>query len=172
MKRLVMTLAVLLPGCGQSGEQLPSNASVADPAGPPAVAVLNQSGPPGPKPRPSQQPGQPRPPEPSPCMVQDGRKIAGNALRATGTEPFWAADIVGRCITYSTPEDQAGTRVWTRFSGTTERGSWSGSVAGNRFEMRTRPDPACSDGMSDTKYRIAVSLSVSGEQRRGCAQAR
>ena len=102
--------------------------------------------------------------------MQNGQPVPANALRAIGTEPFWGARIEGRCVSYSTPEDQDGTRIWTRFSGTAERGVWAGAFEGKRFELRTSPHPRCSDGMSDNIYPIAVSLSVAGEERRGCAE--
>lgn len=91
-------------------------------------------------------------------------------LRALGTEPFWAARIQGRCVTYSHPEDQGGTRVWTKFLGNALSGTWSGSLDGKPFILRTRTDRACSDGMSDRVYPIAVALTVSGEERSGCAE--
>ena len=92
-----------------------------------------------------------------------------NRIRAIGTEPFWGARIEGRCVTYSHPEDQQGTRVWTKFSGTTSNGSWTGSLGGHPFVLRTRPQAGCSDGMSDNRYPIAVTLTVGGEERTGCA---
>ena len=107
----------------------------------------------------------------SACLTQDGRAISANNLHAVGTEPFWAASIEGRCVTYSHPEDQSGTRVWTKFSGSAANGVWSGSLDGKPFVMRTRPQAGCSDGMSDKRYSIAVSLTVSGGQRSGCAEA-
>lgn len=113
-----------------------------------------------------------RPAETNACLVQDGRPIAKNRIHAIGTEPFWAADVVGRCVTYSTPEDEAGTRVWTKFSGSEENGIWSGALGGSRFELRTAPQANCSDGMSDKSYSIAVTLAVGGEERRGCAERR
>lgn len=117
----------------------------------------------------------PRPPvapaKVSACLQQDGEVIAANALRAIGTEPFWGARVEGRCVTYSHPENQTGTRVWTRFSGTASDGTWTGALDGKPFVMRTRRQ-ACSDGMSDTRYPIAVSLTVGGEQRAGCASPR
>lgn len=106
----------------------------------------------------------------SPCLVQDGDRIAANAIRAIGTEPFWGARVEGRCVTYSTPEDQDGTRVWTKFAGTAASGRWSGALDRQPFVMETRPEADCSDGMSDTVYPIAVTLTVRGEQRRGCAE--
>ncbi|HEU4705028.1 MAG TPA: hypothetical protein VFS45_04905 [Sphingomicrobium sp.] len=117
--------------------------------------------------------GPPSPPAPAPasaCRSQDGRPVAANRIRAVGTEPFWGARIEGRCVTYSHPEDQEGTRVWTRFAGTTASGSWSGALGGLPFVLRTRPQPSCSDGMSDERYPIAVALTVGGEERTGCAE--
>ncbi len=104
------------------------------------------------------------------CRVQDGRQVAANRLRAIGTEPFWGARIDGRCVTYSHPDDQAGTRVWTRFSGSADTGVWTGALRGKPFVLRTRPEAGCSDGMSDRRYPIVVSLTVGGEQRQGCAE--
>jgi uncharacterized membrane protein len=118
-------------------------------------------------------PPQPAPPPPqpaSPCLIQDGRSVPANGLKAVGTEPFWGARIEGRCVTYSTPENQAGTRVWTRFSGSRDAGIWIGSLDGEPFELRTSPSPSCSDGMSDRRYPVAVTLTVNGERRTGCAE--
>ena len=116
------------------------------------------------------QPAPAEPPPASPCLTQDGKTIPANRLKAVGTEPFWGARIEGRCVTYSTPENQAGMRVWTRFSGSRDSGTWVGSLGGKRFELRTTPSPACSDGMSDRQYPVAVSLAVDGERRNGCAE--
>lgn len=106
----------------------------------------------------------------SPCLVQDGELLRLTPLRAIGTEPFWGARIEGRCVTYSHPEDQKGTRVWTRFNPGPQGGVWIGNLGGKPFELRTRPQPGCSDGMSDNRYPIAVTLTVNGEQRTGCAE--
>lgn len=116
----------------------------------------------------------PPPPGPAasagPCLTQDGATIQVAPLRAVGTEPFWGARIEGRCVTYSHPEDQAGTRIWTRYTPRPGGGVWAGALGGRRFELRTRAAPGCSDGMSDELYPIAVELVVGGEQRRGCAE--
>lgn len=104
------------------------------------------------------------------CLVQDGHTIDANRLKAVGTEPFWGARIEGRCVTYLTPEDQGGTRVWARFSGTRDAGVWVGALDGKPFDLRTSPSPSCSDGMSDKRYPIAVVLNVGGERRTGCAE--
>lgn len=109
----------------------------------------------------------------SACLSgRDGEPVPENAIKGVGTEPFWAVTVEGRCVTYSHPEDQSGTRVWTSFSGTASNGTWTGSLGGQPFVMKTRPQPGCSDGMSDERYPIAVSLTVGGEQRSGCARPR
>lgn len=105
----------------------------------------------------------------SPCRFQDGKEIGPNRLKAVGTEPFWSADVDGRCVNYSTPENQQGIRIWTRFTGTRETGQWSGSLGKDRFVLATRPEAGCSDGMSDRTYPIAATLKIGGDERRGCA---
>ena len=102
--------------------------------------------------------------------MQEGAPVAADRLKAVGTEPFWAARIEGRCVTYMTPEDQPGTRVWTRFTPDADGGTWAGALGGRRFELRTRAEPGCSDGMSDKSYPVAVELFVHGERRTGCAE--
>jgi len=111
----------------------------------------------------------PTPPT-SPCLIQDGELLRISPLRAIGTEPFWGARIEGRCVTYSTPDDQQGTRVWARFNSGPDGGIWSGALGGQPFRLITRPKPDCSDGMSDNVYPIEVRLTVGGEERRGCAE--
>ena len=120
----------------------------------------------------SQPPG-PAPTGGSACLTgRDGSPVPANRIRALGTEPFWAAQVEGRCVTYSTPENQAGVRIWTQFQGTSENGRWAGALDGQPFVMITRPRPGCSDGMSDNRYPIEVALTVRGEQRSGCAEPR
>ncbi|WP_146151010.1 COG3650 family protein [Allosphingosinicella deserti] len=116
------------------------------------------------------------PPEPrtntaaAACRKQGDQRLDVRPIRAIGTEPFWNAQIDGRCVTYSHPEDQTGTRVWTRYSkddGGNE--TWTGALGGKPFELRARSQPGCSDGMSDRAYPIAVELRTGGELRKGCA---
>lgn len=108
--------------------------------------------------------------KPGACDVQDGVPLPHLRLRAIGTEPFWGARIEGRCVTYSHPDDQSGTRVWTKFSAHDQGGTWSGALLGKPFVLRTRRQQDCSDGMSDRLYPLAVTLTVNGEERQGCAE--
>ena len=106
----------------------------------------------------------------SPCLVQEGALLRLSPMRAIGTEPFWNARTNGRCVTYSTPEDQAGTRIWTEV-GTGPMGPiWSGSFQGKPFVLRVQPAVRCSDGMSDRVYDWEALLTVGGEERKGCAE--
>ncbi len=104
------------------------------------------------------------------CVMQGSDRLRVKPLRAVGTEPFWGARIEGRCVTYSNPEDQSGTRVWTRYAKGPNGERWSGALGGQRFELVARRDPGCSDGMSDKVYPLAVDLIVKGERRTGCAE--
>lgn len=106
----------------------------------------------------------------SPCLMQDGRQLSVQPLRAIGTEPFWAARIEGRCVTYSHPQNPQGIRVWARFTQVQQGGVWTGALDGRQFELRTRAAPGCSDGMSDVTYPLAVDLLVNDERRTGCAK--
>jgi uncharacterized membrane protein len=119
---------------------------------------------------PDRLPAKPGPAPAGPCLVQDGKPIRVAPLRAVGTEPFWGARIEGRCVTYSHPDDQKGTRVWTRFTPGPGGGTWAGALGGRRFELKIRPQPGCSDGMSDRRYPLAADLVVGGERRSGCAE--
>ena len=166
MKKAMLTAAILLSACSRApapevnepAAEEPANVAVAQPEtnaveGPgvqPPVAATAAGA----------------------CDMQDGKKLPSIRLQGIGTEPFWGTRVEGRCVTYSHPEDQAGTRVWTKFTGSAESGTWSGNLAGKPFVMKTRPEAGCSDGMSDNRYPIAVSLNVGGEQRNGCARPR
>ena len=109
-------------------------------------------------------------PKESACRVQDAAVLSNEPLKVVGTEPFWGARIDGRCVTYSTPENQAGTRIWTRYTAGPNGATWAGTYEGKPFELRTRSVKSCSDGMSDTIYPIEAELKVSGEVLRGCAE--
>ena len=103
------------------------------------------------------------------CRSQDGAPVT-HTFRVIGTEPFWGAEIDGRCITYKTPEDQAGTRVWTKVRASAQATVWDGALRGNQFQLTVKPKADCSDGMSDKVYPFEAVLRVEGETRSGCAE--
>lgn len=108
-------------------------------------------------------------PQANACQTQDGHSVT-HKLKAIGTEPFWAAQVEGRCVTYSTPEDQAGTRVWTKVSDAAPATVWNGALHNKQFQLTVRPNAGCSDGMSDKVYPLDAVLQVEGKTRRGCAE--
>jgi uncharacterized membrane protein len=103
-----------------------------------------------------------------PCMIQDGKAVAFK-LKALGTEPFWAAEVEGRCVTYRTPEDQHGTRVWTQIAHEPGATVWNGALDDREFQLTVKEGAGCSDGMSDLTYPMDVVLRVRGQTRSGCA---
>jgi uncharacterized membrane protein len=107
----------------------------------------------------------------SPCLVQDGALLRMSPIRAIGTEPFWNARTDGRCVTYSTPENQSGTRIWTRVESGPMGPVFVGTHEGKPFILTVNPAVNCSDGMSDRRYDLSADLTVGGEKRRGCAEA-
>ena len=115
-------------------------------------------------------PARPAAPKESACRVQEGAVLSNEPLKVVGTEPFWGARIDGRCVTYSTPENQAGTRIWTSYARGADGEAWTGAYEGKPFELRARKVESCSDGMSDTIYPLEAQLTVAGEERRGCAE--
>ena len=173
---VLLTLPVLI-GCGNAGSNAPAppleeRLTIVGNEGETAVASATS-----PTTRQAQTRPQRKPAAPSSsvterlgaCHQQDGKAVPPTHLRAIGTEPFWGARIEGRCVTYSHPEDQSGMRIWTRFAGTAQSGQWRGAYQGKPFVLRTRLQADCSDGMSDRRYPIAVTLIVSAEERQGCA---
>lgn len=107
---------------------------------------------------------------PSACLMQGSALLSVTPRRAVGTEPFWGARVEGRCVTYSHPDDQDGTRVWTQYSAAPGSEIWSGTLEQKPFELRIRNEPGCSDGMSDKRYPLGAHLTVNGERRKGCAE--
>ena len=110
-----------------------------------------------------------QPQEKNACRTQEGESLK-HAVKAVGTEPFWAAEVDGRCVSYKTPANQQGTRVWTKVKGTPAQFEWNGALHGKQFQLTIRPMADCSDGMSDRIYPLEAVLLVDGERRKGCAE--
>ena len=109
--------------------------------------------------------------EKNPCRTQNGKGVAQD-LKAIGTEPFWAAEVDGRCVTYKTPEDQQGKRIWAHVDTGPQGPVWNGALNGQEFQLIVKPagPQGCSDGMSDKTYPMDAILRVEGETRNGCAE--
>ena len=159
--------ALLVAACGSPAPQA-TNAPVAANA---PVGRANAASPETVRKEPAIEAAAPSAPPGNACRTQDGQ-AAMHKLKALGTEPFWAAEVDGRCVTYTTPEDQKGTRVWTKVAGASPAMIWEGALRGKQFQLTIRPKADCSDGMSDKLYPMEVVLRVDGETRHGCAETR
>ena len=91
---------------------------------------------------------------------------ASETLHATGTEPFWGAEVGDGTLTWKTA-DHAGTQVPVeRFAGRDGLG-FSGTLAGAAFALAVS-DAKCSDGMSDRRYPFTVTVLHGADTLRGC----
>jgi uncharacterized membrane protein len=88
-------------------------------------------------------------------------------LRFTGTEPFWGGSVTGTALTYTTPENPQGTAITVRRFAGNNGLAFTGTLGGAPFDMAVA-EAACSDGMSDRRYRFTVTLKIADEVRRGC----
>ena len=98
--------------------------------------------------------------------------IVSDALRALGTEPFWALDVDTSGLRFITPDDTTGIR-FPRVAPTVSADTvlWSGQTEGSAIEVRVWPEK-CSDGMSDREYPYAARVIIAGTIYRGCADRR
>ena len=86
----------------------------------------------------------------------------------TGTEPFWAGEVVDGVLTYKTPENQVGEEIEVeRFAGNNGV-SYSGTYDEASFDLMLTQTP-CSDQMSDRQYPFVATLKIGEEVRHGCA---
>ena len=98
--------------------------------------------------------------------------IVSEALRALGTEPFWALDVDASGLRFITPDDTTGIlfpRVAPMVSADTVM--WSGQTERSAIEVRVWPEK-CSDGMSDREYPYGSRVIIAGTTYRGCADRR
>lgn len=92
-------------------------------------------------------------------------------LRATGTEPFWGADIEGATLTYSMPDFPAGAKITVARRAGPDFVEFTGTLDGKPLTLRVVAGP-CSDGMSDRVYPYAVTREIGPDMERGCARGR
>lgn len=166
---LILASAVAVAGCGPTDRTNAPDASfsgVVEASTPTGRASADH--PPGPAA--SIQTPVTSPPRPRPCTLQDGKRLDIGPKLASGTEPFWSAQIDGRCVLYATPENVHGIGVWTRYRADQGREVWSGALNGRRFELILQSQPGCSDGMSDERYPMVARLFIDGDRRAGCAR--
>lgn len=89
-------------------------------------------------------------------------------IQFAGTEPFWGGEVTGNTLSYTTPENLAGTVIEVRrFAGMNGLG-YSGELDGMSFDLAITPGD-CSDRMSDRIYPYTATLRLGDETRNGCA---
>ena len=152
MPRLALSLiacACLAAGCQRSVE---SPAGATPPAPVPQVAPSPQAAPATPA-----------------AAPQPQRQPSGHArYKALGTEPFWAVEVDGARLRYTTPDDQAGSTLEVARDEVAGFPRFSGQWQGQPLVLTLSAGP-CSDGMSDNVHALSARLSVRGEELRGCA---
>lgn len=101
--------------------------------------------------------------------AEDQGFIPPERFTALGTEPFWAAKVVGGNLVWSTPENQAGTRISVTRSLTRSSLQLRGTLGSDAFVLVLSAGD-CSDGMSDTRYRLRATVRLGSRLLNGCAQ--
>jgi uncharacterized membrane protein len=92
-------------------------------------------------------------------------------LRLNGTEPFWAIDLDGQKLTYSSvaePEKRTASIARSEVGG---KLLLTGSLAGRTMTV-TIAREQCSDGMSDRIYAYSANVTYGDEALKGCADRR
>jgi uncharacterized membrane protein len=99
------------------------------------------------------------------------REVGSDILiKALGTEPFWAVNVMLGRLTYSTPESPGWTAITTQLTEDDDRLRYNGKLDGKDFILIISKG-TCSDGMSDTVYPLTARLTIGTETRQGCAKA-
>ena len=157
--QVILTLSAALSGCDDS--PAPASSEIAD------IVVENATEEPGAGPIANRAANE-APATGAPAPPQEASPRSASGYRLIGTEPFWGGTVSPREIVYSTPENQAGERIFVtvRIEGGSE--IYSGRLSGQPFTLVLTDGP-CSDGMSDNVHAYTARLEVQGETRSGCA---
>lgn len=113
------------------------------------------------------------------CSPQSGDAIATDdaapfdgigpeeAIKLSGTEPFWAISIEQDVAAYTTPENLEGSVFEVaRFAGNNGLG-FTGKLDGADVTITVTPGE-CSDGMSDRTYPFTATVKLGEENLTGC----
>jgi uncharacterized membrane protein len=104
----------------------------------------------------------------APAPQPSGLAGENEPLHLTGTEPFWGGEVSGATLTYSTPENQVGTKIAISRWVTDEGLVFNGTLDGKPVALGVT-EAQCSDGMSDRTYPFTATLTLGADVRRGCA---
>lgn len=92
---------------------------------------------------------------------------ADETITLVGNEPFWNMVIDGHTLTYTTPENMAGSVASvTRFAGNNGLG-FSGTLEGEALQVAVTPG-TCSDTMSDRSYPFTATVTLGDLSLTGC----
>ncbi|MBN8500235.1 MAG: hypothetical protein J0M19_03675 [Sphingomonadales bacterium] len=160
MRSLMVVAALAAASCRspeEAAEPVQTSAAAAVSSGAPVVAPKSSDGAP-------------------PITVQQVESRAGSGeagsdilIKALGTEPFWAVNVMLGRLTYSTPESPEWTVVTTQLTEQGDTLRYSGKLDGKDFILIISKG-TCSDGMSDTIYPLTAKLTIGAEVRQGCAR--
>ena len=148
MRKAALTGMLALAGCQQ-----PSDAPQPVPSKP-AQAVS-----PSAIPAPS--------PEPKPRAIT--APVPQKHFQATGTEPFWAVEVLPGALRYAAPEQPDGITFAATASSLGSGYRYAGTMAGAPVTLAITPG-TCSDGMSDRVYAYTAALTIDDRVMRGCAR--
>lgn len=107
----------------------------------------------------------PTPPAPPPSVLP--AELQGD-IEGRGTEPFWAVKVSGGQITLERPDHPAVTAGAAPVRAEESAAVWEAAAVNPPLKVIARPQPGCSDGMSDLSYPLAVEVTVGGETLKGC----
>ena len=116
---------------------------------------------------PAEAPDQPdAPPEPPPVL---GGVDLAQPVRVLGNEPFWAVEMTGTEMIYTTPEppEQRAPQPNPVVQGTTA--TWETETADGTALKVTLVATECSDGMSDRTYPLTAMVGIGDLELTGCA---
>lgn len=91
-------------------------------------------------------------------------------FRAFGTEPFWSVHVEDTRLTYTTPENSAGTVMEGTRKTLADGVEMSGQHDGQPFVLTVMTD-TCSDGMSDTMHNLVSKFRYGETDYKGCGEA-
>lgn len=92
----------------------------------------------------------------------------GYNFKASGTEPFWWADITANATTFTRPGEAGITEKVYQTAQDEKDGITVIKDVKWEFFITLKKEP-CSDGMSDIVYGYSASVAVGAENLKGCA---
>lgn len=113
-----------------------------------------------------------KPAAPAAAKTTAGAASPGLALRATGNEPGWTAEVGGGAQPKISLQLDYGERKLEVPAATynEESNLYAGDASDGTQVSLSYKREQCSDGMSDRDYPASVSLQVGDQQYQGCAE--